>query len=531
MTETGQPNMPAAKARQPNILFVITDQHRPDHTGFGGNTVVQTPHLDQLAAKSMRFDRAFVANPICMPNRSSIFTSRMPSLHGTRFNGIALDWGVQTFPRLLKDAGYHTAHLGKCHLQNMNIMGSIAKRITDKMPPGDARRQNLYAAGWDDYENLSRHARETVVMPDDYYGFAEVDLVVAHSDQCGGHYYQWLLAKGIDPKTIQGEAGTLPYESPSHMTRRTATPVELYPTHYVTEVTQTFLHKRAETPEVPFMAVVSYPDPHHPFTPPGKYFDMYSPADYVMPATYHDRHLHSAPHYQQAIKEGPAGLRRGVNMFAPTEIELREMAAKEYGMITMIDDSIGTILQTLEQLGMSDDTIVVFTSDHGDMFGDHGVMLKGGMHYEGCTRVPLLVHVPGQQAGVCGSLVSSLDIGPTLLAQAGLPIFNGMQGFDMSPLLADPKARVRTEIFIEEDQLSDMLHVGTPLRMRTLVTEEARLTMYQGYAGVELFDLKNDPTESHNQQDNAALRAPMTERLARAMMASDDLSPKPTAFA
>ena len=180
MTDTGQPNTPAAKARQPNILFVITDQHRPDHTGFGGNTVVQTPHLDQLAAKSMRFDRAFVANPICMPNRSSIFTSRMPSLHGTRFNGIALDWGVQTFPRLLKDAGYHTAHLGKCHLQNMNIMGSIAKRITDKMPPGDARRQNLYAAGWDDYENLSRHARETVVMPDDYYGFAEVDLVVAH---------------------------------------------------------------------------------------------------------------------------------------------------------------------------------------------------------------------------------------------------------------------------------------------------------------------------------------------------------------
>jgi hypothetical protein len=101
----------------------------------------------------------------------------------------------------------------------------------------------------------------------------------------------------------------------------------------------------------------------------------------------------------------------------------------------------------------------------------------------------------------------------------------------MSPLLADPKAKVRTEILIEEDQLNDILRVGTPLRMRTLITEETRLTMYQGYAGVELFDLKNDPTESHNQQDNAALRAPMTERLARAMLASDDISPKPTAFA
>ncbi|SVC59899.1 uncharacterized protein METZ01_LOCUS312753, partial [marine metagenome] len=95
----------------PNILIFMTDQHRLDHTGFGGNNVVQTPHLDQLSSNSMQFNQAFVANPICMPNRASIFTSRMPSLHGTRYNGIPLDWRVQTFPRLLKDAGYHTAHL------------------------------------------------------------------------------------------------------------------------------------------------------------------------------------------------------------------------------------------------------------------------------------------------------------------------------------------------------------------------------------------------------------------------------------
>jgi arylsulfatase A-like enzyme len=125
------------------------------------------------------------------------------------------------------------------------------------------------------------------------------------------------------------------------------------------------------------MAVVSYPDPHHPFTPPGKYFDMYSPADYVLPETFSDSHKQGAPHYRKAITEGPAGLRRGVNMFAPTEIELREMAAKEYGMISMIDDSIGEILKQLTDLGLDDNTIVVFTSDHGDMFGDHGMMLKG----------------------------------------------------------------------------------------------------------------------------------------------------------
>jgi arylsulfatase A-like enzyme len=134
----------------PNILFIMTDQHRPDHTGFGGNGIVQTPHVDALATKSTRFDRAHVANPICMPNRSSIFTSRMPSLHGTRYNGIALDWRVETFPRILKRAGYHTAHLGKCHLQNMNIMASVAKRQTDKMNPGDAIDLSYYPKGWDD---------------------------------------------------------------------------------------------------------------------------------------------------------------------------------------------------------------------------------------------------------------------------------------------------------------------------------------------------------------------------------------------
>ncbi len=515
----------------PNVLLIMTDQHRPDHTGFGGNPTVKTPNLDALANRSMRFDRAHVANPICMPNRASIFTGRMPSLHGTRYNGIALDWRVETFPRVFKRAGYHTAHLGKCHLQNMNIMASVARKQTDQLQPGDAIDLSHYPAGWDRYEDLKRHRKENVQMPDDFYGFGETDLVVAHSDQCGGHYYQWLLQQGIDPSTIQGDSVSKAYESPSHMVWKTSTPEELYPTSYITNVTTNFLQARAKEPETPFMAVVSYPDPHHPFTPPGKYFDMYSPDDYVMPGTYGDKHNDSAPHYQRAIRQGASGLRRGVNMFAPTETELREMAAKEYGMISMIDDSIGKILSELDALDLRKNTIVVFTSDHGDMFGDHGVMLKGAMHYEGCTRVPLLIDVPAMAAGVSQSLISSLDLGPTLLAQAGLKAFHGMQGYDASKLLTNPAETIRDEILIEEDQLNDILRVGTPLRMRTLITEETRLTVYQGYAGTELFDLNNDPEEMDNLTGSPALQAEMNERLLNALIANDDVSPKPTAFA
>lgn len=517
---------------QPNILLIMTDQHRPDHTGFGGNKLVQTPNLDALAAQSMQFNRAHVANPICMPNRASIFTSRMPSLHGTRYNGIALDWHVETFPRILKNAGYHTAHLGKCHLQNMNIMKSAAARQTDRMAPGEAFSRAQYPSGWDQYEDLFRHKNERVEMPDDYYGFAEVDLVVAHSDACGGHYYHWLLEKGIDPTSIQGHTGALAYDSPSHMTRKTSTPEELYPTRYITDVACQFLEQRAADPATPFMAVVSYPDPHHPFTPPGKYFDMYSPDDFNLPETFSDFHDGGAPHYLKALREGPSGLRKGVNMFAPTETELREMGAKEFGMISMIDHGVGTLLNTLNRLGFADNTIIVFTSDHGDMFGDHGVMLKGGMHYEGCTRVPLLMKVPGAATGVCDSLISSLDIGPTLLSQAGLSPFHGMQGRDASSLFQDQAARIRVELLIEEDQLNDILGVGRPLRMRTLITEQARLTIYDGYEGIELFDLDSDPVEMNNlQHADPALRAAMMERLNYALMGADDTSPKPTAFA
>jgi arylsulfatase A-like enzyme len=158
-------------------------------------------------------------------------------------------------------------------------------------------------------------------------------------------------------------------------------------------------------------------------------------------------------------------------------------------------------------------------------------MLKGAMHYEGCTRVPLLIDVPAMPAGVSDSLISSLDLGPTLLAQAGLEPFHGMQGHDASELLKNSASTIRDEILIEEDQLNDILHVGTPLRMRTLITKETRLTVYQGYEGAELFDLKNDPEEMNNLTESSALRADMNERLINALMANDDVSPKPTAFA
>ncbi len=521
--------------KQPNVLLIITDQHRADHTGFGGNGLVRTPNLDGLAARSAVFERAFVANPICMPNRASILTGRMPTVHGTRHNGIPLDPHAVTFPRLLSEAGYHTATFGKCHFQNMGVGFDLFSKDDGGPRIRDARDDDL-GSDWDSFEDMTRHAHENVRMPDDFYGFSEVDLVVGHSDHCGGHYANWVSEKGGDLSKLQGRNNALPYEPASHQAWRTALPMELYPTTYVTERAVQFLDRHSATAEdKPFFAIVSYPDPHHPFTPPGDYFDLYDSADVLLPATFDDPHENGAPHYQRMLAgRGSERKLPIIAPFAPTEAEFREMAAREFGMIALIDDGIGEIFQALDRHGLSDDTIVLFTSDHGDMFGDHGVMLKGAMHYEGCIRVPLLAAGAGIVPGARAGLASSLDLAQTILDLADIDPFHGMQGHSLSPMLADPAATVRDEVLIEEDQIHDILRVGQPLRMRSLITDEGRITVYAGGGYGELFDRREDPEERRNLfADPAAtqFRAEMMERLSRSMMEHADNSPQPTAFA
>ena len=518
-------------SRPPNFLFLITDQHRADHSGFGGHPVLRTPNLDALAARSMQFDRALVANPICMPNRSSIFTGRLPSVHGTRYNGIPLDWSVNTFPRVLRGAGYHSAYFGKCHLQNIGDNVRARDIIFRDAPDHDANRDR-YPEGWGQFELVERHRREYVEMPEDFYGLAEVDLVVNHSDLCGGHYYQWLREQGVDPDPIKGPKNALPFDACSPQVWRTRLPEELYPTRYVTMRTVDFLDRR-QAQDQPFVAFCSYPDPHHPFTPPGRYFDLYDPAAIPLPESFDDPHENSMDHYRARLAKRGEQLTR-MAPFAPTAEQFREMAAAEFGMIAMIDDGIGEVLAALERNGLADDTVVVFTSDHGDMFGDHGMMLKASMHYDGCIRVPLLISAPGRAPGCTRALASSLDLAQTVLDLADAPVYQGMQGVSLVPLLDDPDASVRDHVLVEEDQMFDLAGIGQGLRMRSLLTEEGRITLYRGAQHGELFDLQRDPGEMQNlfgRPEHRELQTELLERLARQLLEYADDSPRPTHMA
>jgi len=520
-------------ARRPNFLFIVTDQHRADHTGFGGNEVLRTPNLDRIAARGCVFERAIVANPICMPNRSSIATGRLPSVHGTRTNGIPLDWGARTFMRALRERGWHNAQIGKCHLQNMGVFKAARDAFLRDAPPGEAEA-SAWPAGWDDWENLERHKRERVAVPPDYYGFDEADLVVDHSDLAGGHYWQWLLEQGVDPRQLQGAKNALPFEAKTRQVWRTRLPVELYPTSYITQRTVEFLERRAREPEKPWLAFCSYPDPHHPFTPPGKYFDLYDSDKIPLPKTFEDPHTASVPHLRRLRATRGVPTRAALAPFAPTAEQFREMAAAEYGMLALVDEGVGAVLDALERSGQADRTFVIFTSDHGDAFGDHGLMLKGAMHYQGLVRVPLVVAGPGVDPAVTRSLASSLDLAQTVLELAGVPAHHGMQGASLVPLLANPHATVRDHVLVEEDEMADLLGVGRPLRMRTLITEDSRLTLYDGSEHGELFDLARDPDELDNlwaRLDARSRRTELVEQLARAMMSYANPSPKQTYFA
>ncbi|MEM9562578.1 MAG: sulfatase-like hydrolase/transferase [Actinomycetota bacterium] len=503
---------------RPNVLFIITDQHRADHVGFGGNDVVRTPNLDALAERSVVFDRAYVANPICAPNRSTIVTGRYPSAHGVVFNDRSLPLGGNTWPRVFRRAGYRTGLIGKAHL----MMWRSAARFDHG--PGDAAVFDPSPPGWDRHETASLYADGRPEPPDDFYGFDEVQLALGHGASVAGHHLHWAIDRGIDPATIEGATlvdGPAEYRSARWaQILKPAYGAEHHSTEFVTDRTIDFIERHDG--ERPWLAYASFPDPHHPFAPPGDWFDRHRQTDMVLPPTFHDD-LDGAPGFLTAIAGRP-GEPAIVTPWRPTEEQFRELLAAQYGAIEMIDAGVGRILAAVEALGQRDDTIVVFTSDHGDMMGDHGLLLKGMQHWEGTTRVPYVIDSPTNDAARTSSLASSVDLGQTLLDLAGLEPYRNMQGSSLVPILDDPSTSVRDHVLIEEEAPAVMggrgrRRVGIPARARTVVTDTMRFTRYSTGES-QLFDLSDDPLELHDRSAGDRRRVgELTTLLVDTMMA------------
>ena len=530
---------------QPNILLISTDQQRADHLGCYGNPIVKTPTIDGLAERGTAFDRFYVACPICMPNRVAILTGRMPTVNGTRHNGIPLARDAVTFVDVLRAGGYHTGLVGKCHAQNitgkpLDVTAIFPQPATGSPPPealAEASRERRLGP---DYEAelmpLWRKDSRRDAPKTPYYGFDFVRFANGHADNVQGHYTSWLDARTGDSDTPRGRKNALP--SPGLVAPqawRTAMPEELYPTSYIAEESRNFIdtHLR-ERPNDPFFLHCSFTDPHHPFTPPGRYFDMYAPEDIELPPSFDVRDPDAPPMLKRLRMERATGSAKtdGAMPFCVTGEEARQLIALTYGMITCIDDAVAGLLGCLEEHGIGKDTVVIFTSDHGDFMGDHGIVLKHGLHYEGVLRVPFIWVDPDRPGPVRTDLPgSSIDIGTSILSRVGLAPFSGIQGLPLLEVLDGAVPNPRKGILIEEDELGAHLGTDAGLRTRTYIENNWRLTMWQGMEGGELFDRNSDPHELRNLWSNPEFsreRANLTEAMLREMIRLGDTGPLAT---
>jgi arylsulfatase A-like enzyme len=518
---------------RPCFILFMTDQHRADHLGCYGNATVRTPHIDWIAARGSRFDRFYVASPICMPNRATLMTGRMPSATGVRSNGIPLSVEDVTFVDLLRAAGYRTGLVGKSHLQNFTGAPPHQKiefppgRVPPPEPLTQANRHHRTGAAYEnELDPLWESPAHSVRTP--FYGFDEVALCTGHGDMVGGDYARWLAARHDAPETLRGPANALPDNlEAAPQAWRTRVPEELYPTTFVAEKAVSFLERHANSPtDDPFFLQVSFPDPHHPFTPPGAYWNMYDSDGIALPESFERG---STPLIEQIRAEAASGQRSGTMPFVASESEAKRIIALTYGMITMVDDAIGRILSKVEELGLSDRCVLAFTSDHGDAMGDHGLMLKHLIHFHGLLRVPFIWADPEakMRGDVIEELAGTIDIASTVLARAGLAPYHGIQGRD----LFDPDGEPPPGMIVEEDFQTGVLGFEKPPRVRTLVTDDWRFTIREGVDWGEMYDLGNDPGEVENLYDRAAAaaaRSRLFETMLRCMLAQQDPSPAAT---
>lgn len=509
----------------------MVDQARADFLGCYGNKHVKTPNIDALAGRGAMFERLYVANPFCMPTRAAMMTGRMPSVNGARTNGTPLSLDSRTYVGSLMEEGYDTALIGKCHLQNMTGLpraytspyAEECKMDADGYPDQPTKSPLTGA----DYENEnSRLWRDdphhTVKKP--YYGFKHVDLCTLHGDKVGGEYLRWFRNSEITGEKNALDKGDIT----TPQAWRTAVSEEEYPTAYIGRKAIDWLKHRSDDP---FFLQCSFPDPHHPFTPPGKYWDMYDPDEIELPENFDKGSSPILDHLRGEFAAGTAN-RESTLPYAVTDKEAREAIALTYGMLTMIDDWVGKIIETLREQNLLENTVVIFSSDHGDYMGNHGIMLKGPLHTHGLIRIPFIWAEPrAEKANNISQLCSAIDIAPTVLERSETKPYYGIQGRSLGELIAGETGNHRKEVLIEDDREVIYLGFTEPQRVRTMITEQYRMTMTNPAGIYELFDLKNDPLELHNLWEddaNEELKNDMTKRMLELICEMQDWSPLPT---
>lgn len=467
--------------RMPNILWICTDEQRADTIGGFNNHFVQTPRLRQLMSESVTFTNAFCQNPICSPSRASFLTGRYPHVTGLRANGQRIRESEHLVTRILADQGYVCGLVGKLHLS----------------PCADGRVEQRIDDGYEFFE--WSHDLE-----DDWPG--------------QNMWRVWLERQGVKwPIPPKDRAKTKVWGVPIDP--------RFTQTAWCAQEAITFMREKKSMQ--PWLMSVNIFQPHHPFLPTEEYLSKY-PANKMPPPMYQEGELESKPIYQGLDHKGAYG-GTNVSFASETPEERSRTTAAYYAMIEQVDRAVGEMLDALEESGQAQDTIVIFMSDHGEMLGDHGIYLKGPYFYDCLTRVPLMIRWPGHYK--CDlqldALVELIDLAPTLLEAAGVPVPPGMQGRSLTPLLTGTRQIHRSSIYCE---YLDSQALFDPPPMATCVrTAHYKLAYYQGLRTGELYDLERDPSEFTNLWNSvhhSDVKAEMMEELANSMIATTDPMPE-----
>lgn len=467
----------------PNVLLITTDQHHYSAIG-GPGSVLRTDALSRLACEGMTFTRAYCSNPLCSPSRASLITGQYPSVHGCWTNGVALDESSVTIASMLRECGYQTSLQGKAHFQPLVS--------TPGQPSVEAQPTLRDLDFWRGFDGP-------------FYGFESVELARNHADEShvGQHYALWLEERGFHEWRDYFQPVPDGEPAPPDHSRSAAwdLPAELHYSRWTAERTIAAIESATEAGK-PFFTWASFQDPHPPYLTPEPYASMYDPEDIELPGPNGGEFEEMAPWFAKTQEPEPdfsewqeIGVpNQGFHSHLRDEATIRRQTAVYYGMITLIDEQIGRILDALRRLGVEDNTIVVFTADHGHFLGQHGLTDKGPFHYEDLVRVPFLVRHPGlaPQGVESDALVSLVDLAPTVLSAAHVDVPTFMQGVDQLDVWHGRMGRVRDEVIIENR------HQPSAVHLRTLVEGRYKLTLHRGGQWGELFDLEKDPGELRN---------------------------------
>jgi arylsulfatase A-like enzyme len=500
------------------ILFITTDQQRYDTVGANGGTLSRTPVLDRLAAQGIRYERCQPTSVVCMPSRASMLTGQFPSTHGAWMNGVPLAIDAPSVAESLHDAGYATALIGKAHFEPfMDPFGRYAENTLANLGV-----PTIEQAWFDGRRGVHR-------------GFDYLELA-SHGVVGTLHYAKWInenhpeVADGfysvVDSDLNVNAAGGGDTNAPQ--VKFNPVPREWYHTDWVADRTISWLDRQGDDQD--WFCWMSFPDPHHPWDPPQSEIGRVPWRDVPLPANYPERAserealLDVKARHWRAWYDG----RVVSNYEAPahwvpatmTADQVREVNAMNAVEVELIDEAIGRVLAAIDAKGWGDDVDIIFTSDHGELQGDFGLLFKGPYHVDALMRLPLiwrpaLSTMP--EPSVVHAPVSLVSLAATFLDVAGQPAPAWVEGTVLPTSDDDARARSFEATFTEWDSslFGVDVHVRSVVTADHLYTEYRPGTMHDGTEG-ELYDLADDPLQRANRFDDPALaevKATMSERL------------------